>query len=362
MPNQKLQLSELTDLNEELENYFRNTIIPQLFVDASLILRKFTPPAMKQFSLKDSDIGKSITDVKENFRFPSILENIQHVIDTGEILEKEIQTLDYRWYQMNVLPYILRKDNKTNGVIITFVEITMRIRDLKEQERLIAEHELLLDTISHDIKTPLTSLGLTIEMLKALPGKSMERFPLLLEKVENSLKKMKDVIFDLTDSRNHQHKYKAFAELISFEHIVEDTRLTLAPQILESGAVIKTEIGVSEIMFVRRKLRSIVYNLVNNAIKYRDANRSPVVMIKTALEDGYVTITIADNGMGIAKENISTIFTKFQRFNNDIEGTGVGLYLVKEIVDYASGKIAVESKVGKGSSFKVSLKLEHITD
>lgn len=362
MPNQKSQLSKLTDLNEELENYFRNTIIPQLFVDASLILRKFTPPAMKQFSLKDSDIGKPIADVKENFRFPSILENIQHVIDTGEILEKEIQTLDYRWYQMNVLPYILRKDNKTNGVIITFVEITMRIRDLKEQERLIAEHELLLDTISHDIKTPLTSLGLTIEMLKALPGKSMERFPLLLEKVENSLKKMKDVIFDLTDSRNHQHKYKAFAELISFEHIVEDTRLTLAPQILESGAIIKTEIGVSEMMFVRRKLRSIVYNLVNNAIKYRSADHSPVVLIKTALEEGYVTITISDNGMGIAKENMNTIFTKFQRFNNEVEGTGVGLYLVKEIVDYAGGKIAVESEIGKGSSFKVSLKLDHTTD
>ncbi|WP_025145891.1 ATP-binding protein [Pedobacter jeongneungensis] len=361
MHDQKLQVNALTDLNEELENYFRNTIIPQLFVDASLTLRKFTPPAMKQFSLKDSDIGKPIADVKENFRFPSIMENIQQVIDTGEILEKEIQTIDFRWYQMNILPYIVRKDNKTNGVIITFVEITMRIRDLKEQERLIAEHELLLDTISHDIKTPLTSLGLTIEMLKALPDKGMERFPLLLEKVENSLRKMKDVIFDLTDSRNHQQKYKAFPELISFEHIVEDARLTLAPQILESGAVINTEIEVSEMMFVRRKLRSIVYNLVNNAIKYQAAGRAPVVIIKTALEKGYVTITVSDNGMGIAEENLNTIFTKFQRLNNDVEGTGVGLYLVREIVDYAGGKITVESEVGKGSSFKVYLKLEHIT-
>jgi len=359
MNSQKKQVSDLIDLNEELENYFRNTIIPQLFVDATLTLRKFTPPAMKQFSLKDSDIGKPIVDVKENFRFPSILENIQQVIDSGEILEKEIQTVDFRWYQMNILPYLVRKDNKTNGVIITFVEITMRIRDLKEQERLIAEHELLLDTISHDIKTPLTSLGLTIELLRALPNKKMEKFPLLLEKVENSLKKMKDVIFDLTDSRNHQHKYKAVAELVSFEHIVEDTRLTLAPQILESNAVIHTDVKVSEVFFVRRKLRSIVYNLVNNAIKYRAPNRKPEVLIKTEIKEEYMMITVADNGVGIAPENLEAVFTKYQRLDESVEGSGVGLYLVKEIVDYSGGKIEVESELDKGSVFKIYLKLEN---
>ena len=121
------QIETLIDLNDELENYFRNTIIPQLFVDADLILQKFTPPAMKQFSLSADDVGKSITNVKENFRFPTIIDNIQEVIDSNEILEKEIQTTDLRWYQMNIIPYVERKDNKSNGVIITFVEITMRI-------------------------------------------------------------------------------------------------------------------------------------------------------------------------------------------------------------------------------------------
>ena len=91
------QIKELTELNEDLENYFRNTIIPQLFFDADFILRKFTPPAMKQFKLTDADIGKSIHDVINNLRFPSIVQNIQHVIDTGDILEKEIQTTDLRW-------------------------------------------------------------------------------------------------------------------------------------------------------------------------------------------------------------------------------------------------------------------------
>ncbi|RYD73065.1 MAG: hypothetical protein EOP55_17715 [Sphingobacteriales bacterium] len=203
------QISELTSLNEELENYFRNTIIPQLFVDGNLNLRKFTPPAMKQFNLTAGDIGRPISEIKENLRFPSIMENINAVIETGDILEKEIQTVDFRWYQMNILPYITRNDGKTNGVIITFVEITARIKDLKEQEKLIAEHELLLDTISHDIKTPLTGLGLTLELLKLLPEKGMDRFPVLLQNAEKSLVKMRDIIYELTDTRIKEHKYQA---------------------------------------------------------------------------------------------------------------------------------------------------------
>ncbi len=64
--------NSLEENYEELENYFSNTIIPQLFVDAQFILRKFTPPAMKQFNLAPGDIGKNILDIKDNFRFPTL--------------------------------------------------------------------------------------------------------------------------------------------------------------------------------------------------------------------------------------------------------------------------------------------------
>jgi two-component system phosphate regulon sensor histidine kinase PhoR len=357
MNSKNEQISSLIELNEELENYFRNTIIPQLFIDAHLILRKFTPPAMRQFSLQLTDVGRPLTEIHENFRFPTIMENIQHVIDSGEVLEKEIQTTDLRWYQMNILPYIVQKNKKTNGVIVTFVEITMRIRDLKEQEKLIAEHELLLDTISHDIKTPLTSLGLTIEMLKQLPEKGMQRFPVLLEKVENSLIKMQHIIHDLTDARENEHRYKPIEELLDFEHIIEDVRLTLAPQIKESKAVIKSEIGHSEIKFVRRKLRSAVYNLVNNSIKYRSKARTPEIHIKTYEKDDYMVIQVSDNGMGIPEAELGNIFKKYERISRSGEGSGIGLYLVKEIIEASGGKIEVESSLGEGTVFRLHVKL-----
>ena len=350
------QIETLVELNDELENYFTNTIIPQLFIDANLILRKFTPPAMKQFNLKAGDLGKSINDIKDNFRFPTIIENIQQVIDSNKILEKEIQTTDFRWYQMNIIPYIVLQNNKTNGVIITFVEITMRIKDLKDLEKLISDHETLLDTISHDFKTPLTSLVVAIDLFKNVSPEDSKQFQSLLKVVENAMEKMKNIINELTDTRKQEHKYKTEAELLNFEHILEDVRLTLNANIIESDAVIKNEVSVSEIMYSRRKLRSIVYNLVSNAIKFKSPDRKPEIFIKTECENDFIIVSVKDNGIGIEPHKYDAIFSKYFRVENEIEGSGIGLYLVKEIVNNSGGKILLESQVGKGSEFKVYLK------
>ncbi len=358
MLNKNPQIESLIELNDELENYFRNTIIPQLFVDADLILQKFTPPAMKQFSLSKGDVGRSINDIKDNFRFPTIMDNIHQVIDSNEILEKEIQTTDLRWYQMNIIPYVEQKNNKANGVIITFVEITMRIKDLKDQEKLISDHETLLDTLSHDIKAPLTNLVVAIDLFKNVSSEDPKQFQSLLKVLENAIRKMQNIINELTDTRKQEYKYKAEEELLNFEHILEDVRLTITDNILKSGAVIKSEVNVSEITFSRRKLRSIVYNLISNAIKFKSPERKPEIFIKTKREDNFIIISVKDNGIGIDASKHDAIFSKYFRMQNAIEGSGIGLYLVKEIVNNSGGKILLESQPGKGSEFKVYLKAE----
>lgn len=348
-------IETLTEQNDELENYFRNTIIPQLFIDANLILRKFTPPAMKQFNLKLDDVGKSIVDIHDNFRFPSLLENIQTVFDDNEILEKEIQTSDMRWYQMNIIPYIKKSDNKTNGVIITFVEITFRIKDLKEQEKLISDHETLLDTLAHDIKNPLGNMILAIEQFKQMGVADQEEFETLLNIVERALNKMKNLIQELSETREQEHKYKSHIELLNFEHILEDVRLTLSDDIKSSGALIKSEIQVSEITFSRRKLRSIIYNLLNNSIKYRSPARKPETVINTKLEGDYIVISIKDNGIGIEPAKHEAVFSKYYRLDNSLEGSGIGLYLVRELVINSGGKISLDSQPGESTEITICL-------
>ncbi len=356
MADKEKQIIDLTVHNDELENYFRNTIIPQLFIDANLIIRKFTPPAMRQFALAEGDVGKSITVIHENFRYLNIIDDIKMVIEGNEILEKEVQTTDFRWYQMNIIPYVM-KNKQTNGVIITFVEITMRINDLKTQEKLISDYELLLDTISHDIKTPLTNLMLAVDLFKNSTPDSPVSFQPLLKTVDNALKKMQNLLIELTDTRRHAHKYKSEEEVLNFENIFEDVRLTLNDNIRISGAVLKKELNAFEITFSKRKLRSLVYNLVNNAIKFASAERTPVIFIKTAIEEGFFIISVRDNGIGIDLNKQEAIFERYFRLENAIEGSGLGLYLVKEIVMQSGGKISVKSELGTGSEFIVYLKI-----
>lgn len=356
MPDKNQQIRELKEHNDELENYFRNTIIPQLFVDGALKLQKFTPPAMKQFNLSAGDVGRSINDIKDNFRFHSILDDIQQVIKSNEILEKEIQTTDLRWYQMNVIPYVRIKDKKTDGVIITFVETTMRIKNLKEQEKLVADHEILLDTISHDIKNPLTNLVMAIDLFKSGSVKDEKEFKYLLKIVDSALKKMHKLINELTEVRKDTSKYKAEEEMLHFEDILEDVRLTLNDNISAANAIMTSKINISEITFSRRKLRTIVYNLVNNALKFRAPKRQPKILVTTKKQKDFMIISVKDNGIGIKKKNLESIFSKYYRLENEIEGSGIGLYLVKEIVNNSGGKILVKSQAGRGTEFLVYLK------
>lgn len=360
------KIKELIELNDELENYFRNTIIPQLFVDANFILRKFTPPAMKQFNLRSEHIGRPMVEIVDNIRFSTIIENIQEVIETEEIFEKEIQTEDRKWFQMNILPYIVYRDKKVNGVIITFIEITGRIKVLRELEKLNASHETFIYSVSHDLKAPLANiealishLNLTTKELAEKHGTSNEEQKIIMEMLENSIKTMGNIISDLSEIAKIEGNYKETVETVNFENILYEVKMTLNDKISENRAHISTDLRVEEVEFSRKNIRSIIYNLISNAIKYKKEEATPEILIKTELENDFVVLTVKDNGIGISDENIKLIFTPFTRFEKKVEGTGIGLYLIKKIIENEGGKIIVKSKAGQGSEFVVYFKLMH---
>ncbi|KAA5544829.1 sensor histidine kinase [Adhaeribacter rhizoryzae] len=359
----KVQIKELIELNEELENYFSNTIIPQLFVDADLNLRKFTPPAMKQFSLLPEHIGRPMAEMVDHIRYSTITENIQAVINTGEILEKEIQTTDLRWFQMNIIPYLIKKQNKANGVIITFVDITERIKTLRELEKLNASHETFIYAVSHDLKAPLANIeGLvallieTSDEIVAREGGDIEEQKIVMGLLSQSVKSMRNMIDDLSDIAKIEGNYQETVENIRFETILQEVQWTLKDKIKESQAQICIDIQAPEIKFPRKNLRSIIYNLLSNALKYTSPGRNPEVWIKTIKESEIVQLSVKDNGLGITPEQQELIFAQYARLKKEGEGTGIGLYLVKRILDNAEGKIKVQSKPGEGSEFIVYLK------
>lgn len=124
---------------------------------------------------------------------------------------------------------------------------------------------------------------------------------------------------------------------------------------LKSNAEIRLNLDDCPVIeFSKKDLRSIVMNLLSNAIKYR-SERRPEVLIKCYQKDQYAILSVTDNGIGIDLKH-AKLFKMFKRFNTETEGTGIGLYIIKRIIDDAGGKIEVESEVGKGSTFSVYFK------
>jgi two-component system CheB/CheR fusion protein len=119
----QMKIKELVELNEDLNNYFSSTDIGQLLIDRKMIIRKFSPATKKQINLLEADIGRSITDISNNFDDPSFINNIKSVMKNETVVEKEIRLRNDRIYQMRINPYT-RADKSNDGVVITFIDIT----------------------------------------------------------------------------------------------------------------------------------------------------------------------------------------------------------------------------------------------
>ncbi len=124
----QLKIKELIELNDDLNNYFRNSGIGQILIDRNMIIRKFTPATKQIINLIESDLGRSITDISDNLMNINLSADIRQVIRQRKMIEKDVSIIDGAHFQMRISPYI-RQDKSTDGVVITFINIT-EIHDL----------------------------------------------------------------------------------------------------------------------------------------------------------------------------------------------------------------------------------------
>lgn len=185
-----------------------------------------------------------------------------------------------------------------------------------------------------------------------------ENDQLLIEMIHHSIIRFKTTIQDLAEIVKIQKTFKEDAAIVSFEEIIEDVKESIGEIITQTNAKITVDLkDVSQINISRKNLKSIIYNLLSNAIKYHSIERTPEIIIRTQKVDNYILMTIQDNGLGMKEGDKNKIFMMFKRLHDHVEGTGIGLYIVKKIIDNMGGKIEVDSTMGKGSTFKVYFKI-----
>lgn len=358
----QLKNKELLELNDDLNNYFRSNINGQLFVNNDLILIKFSPGAVKLINLLESDVGRPLSNISTNIKFETIIDDINAVLANGNMVSKEVQTTDGKWYQMLTMPYLQLSENKTNGAIITFNDITelkktQQQLDKKNQSllRINADLDNFVHTASHDLLAPLGNIEVSIAVMNEMKTADPQLIT-FLNVINSSIKKFRLLITDISAVAKLESGLSE-KEFIDLDEIITNVEWSLAEKIKLTNAVIIRDLHVKLIRFSKKNLRSIIYNLVSNAIKFR-GDKPPVITICTAKEDEMIVLTVQDNGIGIDKSEHQRIFDLYRRLTADADGQGIGLYLAKKIVDAAGGNIVIESEPGKGAKFIISFKEE----
>ncbi len=210
-------------------------------------------------------------------------------------------------------------------------------------------------TASHDLKSPVSNIeGLISIFSNAIEQEHLDRQKLkqVAGLMKSSVQRLAETIHDLATIVESDVEASENGQVIDILEVVKGVKEDLHNQIKECNA--KIEVACQEeflVKFSRKNFRSIIYNLLSNAIKYASPERSPHVQIIACESDGKKIISVKDNGLGIPAEKRKNLFSIFQRFHDHVEGSGVGLFLVKRLVENANGQILVESEENKGTTF-----------
>jgi signal transduction histidine kinase len=302
----------------------------------------------------------------------------QHSLVTEQALEVECRIRnnagEYRWMLGRALP-----SRNEQGEIIQWIgtytdihehklaleRIDQAQQQLRENNEALTRVNVDLDnfiyTASHDLKAPITNIeGLLQALLSELPTVPTPetQVGLILNLMQDSVERFQRTIAQLTDVSKLQREQGPAQDRVNLADIVQDVYLDLEPLIHSTGTELTVEVAeCPPVLFLEKNLRSVVYNLLSNAIKYRDDERTPRVQLRAHCQGHFAVLKVHDNGLGMSASGQQKLFGMFQRLHDHVEGSGIGLYMVKRMVENAGGHINVESEVGVGSTFAVYLPL-----
>ncbi len=300
--------------------------------------------------------GKNLND----FIVPDELRNegidLNNLIATNRVISVETSRKRKDGQLVNVILYGLPviQDREIIGVYGVYVDITERKR--VEEELMIRNSELdnFVYKVSHDLRAPLSSV-LGLVNLARLPGNTdnpMDYLNIIGEKVGHLDNFIGDVL-----SHSKNLKLEVSVMKVDFRELIKNTFDDLS--YLSGANEVKLDIKIegAELYTDPWRVSEIVRNLISNAIKYRrlEEGIEPQVSIKVHVDNLRADISFSDNGIGIDEADLAKIFEMFYRATEQSDGSGIGLYIVKNAVDKLGGKISVASKSGQGTRFNIIL-------
>ncbi|MBL7107410.1 MAG: GHKL domain-containing protein [Phycisphaerae bacterium] len=363
-----------------LEAIFDAVPIGMLLIDRQMIVKRVNN-TIRKITAKDYSqlIDKNICDILGckntandtsgngclSYQNCVIIKTIQYTLKNQQPLHQQDFKPNFKandqqvkpWFSLTTEPIIF--DNKL-FVVLTIEDITVRKRAEEKLLETMALKSQFISTVSHELRTPLACMKESITIvLDQIAGKINKKQRKFLDIAKRNVDRLSRLINNVLDFQKLEAgKMTCHMEQDRIESALEEVYETMLAIAKKKNINLSLEItdNPGESIFDRDKIIQIVTNLVNNAIKFTPDKGT--VTIKAGEKKENIFISIKDTGIGIPADDLRKIFNSFYRVyrsGKEIQGTGLGLPIVKKIVDMHHGRIDVESELNKGSTFTVYL-------
>jgi signal transduction histidine kinase len=392
---QVLARREREDQRQRLQRLFLEAPAAICILRGPDLIYEFVNPSYQQFFPERQLLGKPMRDALPELADHAAYYTMRHVFDSGEtVWQQALQVslartadgvLEDRYFNYIQQPRY-DEQGRIDGVLIFGFEVTELVETRQQVERLNQQLAALneeltttnqelgnsntqltrtnvdLDTFvytaSHDLKAPITnieSIALALRDTLPLAVVQDELVAHLLDLLDQTVARFQLTIGQLTDISRLQLAHAGPAEPVALAATIESVRLDLVPALAAAGTQFTLAVAPDLVVsFSPANLRSIVYNLLSNAVKYRALDRPSQVYVQAEPTQAGFVLTVQDNGLGMSEAQQRQLFGLFQRLHTHVEGTGVGLYITKRLVENAGGTIAVQSQLDMGTTFTVT--------
>lgn len=247
--------------------------------------------------------------------------------------------------------------------IVLLVTFIFTIFVIFRQKRYTEIKNDFINNMTHELKTPISSISLAAQMLN---DETVTKSPVMMKHlggvINDESKRLRFLVEKVLQMSMFDRKKAIFKKKeLNLNDLVENVANTFTLRVEHTGGHITTELNATEptIYVDEMHFTNVIFNLLDNAVKYRNPDRPLELAVKTWNDKEKLYFSVKDNGVGIKKENLKKIFEKFYRVHtgnvHDVKGFGLGLAYVKKMVDLHKGEIHVESEKGKGTKFIISL-------
>ena len=305
-------------------------------------------------------LGEGYQEVMHPEEIEASWQNWMYCVRTGEPFEQENRLRrasdgTWRWHLNRAMPI-----HNSVGEIAMWAGTWTDTHDLKMALENLSEVNAALDNFvhmaAHDLRSPVNNLKTLFQLhhLSASPEEASQLFAAM----EQSVLRLDNTVHRLIEVLEVQNSQQVPTREIRFQDVMDYLVKDYAAELEKVEGRVATDFSrCPAILYVEAYLYSIVRNLLSNAIKYRSPHRSLVLSISTDRQDNFVVLRVADNGIGInLRKHGKALFNPFSRFTSQAYGKGLGLHLVRNMIEKNGGKISVESQVDVGTTFTVLLR------